>query len=695
MDLSYLKEYLSGQATPAEESSTSIVEEMFETVEKALLLDGDTPTSEEKYSKRKERSQSRRVVAYKDPPGDKPQQQKAEFVIPRELHSMDSYFEDVDVENQVSGVGIKRPSQDDDADETPAHETLSIKKTFSSLAERLRSIAERTDPALQDAPSVESEETGNSHSSGTASTDGSSSEEGVKFDADVFQELTEIPLNEDADGQKKSESSRGRSPTRRTHKTKSSKKEEEKHISLFGHGRLWTLLAIMFSWSGFAFAFFSRSSTEFVTMDIPIYVDPVFDTVSEIGLINLRLCYNESFIDRSGCTIHELGSDDVNDRMFQISRSLIFVAILFGGFLSSCLSASVCWSSINLRPIGVGYLITYFLQSFSFLFFDSDLCAEHQCHLGRGCLFSIVASICWLASGIAASRMDITMHKKKRRIRRRQRSLKRSHTNSALKKSKLLEREVSNVTAKTEESVQVVDCIQDKEASRAWKARQVSQPSPAKRTQATSVPTRAPKAERLTSKSSRPRASCKEEVGLGEFTIERIQPTDTPTVSKVAHHQSTTRRSTLEVERSTFKVPAGSRSAKVSRPPSSKKRPPSTTLKTNPQASPGTSCRTPSSKERSHHSSASRTKKSEAESSRSRSRPPSSRAKTSAASKRSSSHEQRLKTRERSRSTSRPASKQSSSHEQRLQTRERSRSTSRPASSRTKSSAPSSRQPTY
>jgi hypothetical protein len=696
------------QATAVEEPSTSIAEEMFETVESALHIDGDT-TSEES-SKRKEPSQSQTVVASQDPPEDNPRQQKAEFVIPPELYSMDSYFEDV--ENQVSDVSQDDETDAHDGDESASHKMLSIKTTFSSLAERFRSLAGRKDPPeLQDAPSVESEETGSSNSSGTASTDGSSSEKGDKSAANISQELTEIPLDEDANSQKKSESNQGKSRTRRTPKSQSSTKEEEKHIILFGHGKKWTLIAIVLSWIGFAFAFLSRSSTEYVTLDIPIYIDAVFDTVTEIGLINLRLCYNESFTDQSGCMIHELAADDVDDRMFQISRSLVFMAILFGGFLSTCLSASVWWTSIDLRPIGIGFLITYFFQSFSFLFFDTELCFEHKCHFGRGCYFSAVASVCWLASGIAASRMEATKHKKMR-IQRRQRSRTQSPNKNTLKKSQLLEREISNVTAKTEESLEFIDGIQDKEASRAWKARHASQPTsavkrshvPSKCTQATSVPSNAPKAERSIPSSSRPRSNRKEEVGLAdEVAVKRIKPMGAPTVSKAVHHQSKAPRSTLESEGPTCKLPAVSKSTIVSCPPPSKRRPPSSTPKRSPEASSGTSCRTPSSKERSNHSSLCRTTIPEGERSRSKGRPTSSRAKTSAAPTQSSNQEQRLQTSARSRTRSRPASArtktsaaptQSSNQEQRLQTSARSRSRSRPASARTKTSASSLRRST-
>jgi hypothetical protein len=214
-------------------------------------------------------------------------------------------------------------------------------------------------------------------------------------------------------------------------------KEEkpENHLKLFAHDRLWTGLGLFSTWMGFMFAYLARSSTEFVTLEVPVYVDPIFDKVSSVGMINLQLCFNETFAPTAqGCITDQLGSDEVEDVIFQVARSFAFLAVLLGGFMSVMLTSAVVWYSINLRPIGLGYLFAYFLQSFTFLFFDTKLCSAHGCNISSGGYQCIAASIFWIIACIAASRMDaIKYHlaeKKKRRRNRKQKKQKKLNPKS-------------------------------------------------------------------------------------------------------------------------------------------------------------------------------------------------------------------------------------------------------------------------
>lgn len=200
--------------------------------------------------------------------------------------------------------------------------------------------------------------------------------------------------------------------------------EEEPHLKLFAHDRQWTCVALFSTWMGFMFAHLARSSAEFVTLEIPIYVDALYNTVSNVGMLNLELCYNETFAPSlHGCVTDRLGSDEIGDTTFQAARSLAFLAILIGGFMSVMMTSAVVWYSINLRPIGLGYLIAYFLQSFTFLFFDTDLCTAHGCLISSGGYQCIAASLFWIASCIAVSRMDAikfrTAERKRRRFKRK------------------------------------------------------------------------------------------------------------------------------------------------------------------------------------------------------------------------------------------------------------------------------------
>lgn len=180
----------------------------------------------------------------------------------------------------------------------------------------------------------------------------------------------------------------------------------DEHIQLFAHGKFWTCLGVITAWFGMIFGVLARWDPAFVTVDSPIYIDASFLEVHEVGMINFMLCYNVTYTGMSGCASHRLEAAETNDTMFQVARSMAFLAIFLGSFLAVFMAASTFWKSINMRPIGVGLLITYFLQSFTFLLFDSNLCSDHKCNAASGTAYSIVASLCWITACIAALRMN-------------------------------------------------------------------------------------------------------------------------------------------------------------------------------------------------------------------------------------------------------------------------------------------------
>jgi hypothetical protein len=215
---------------------------------------------------------------------------------------------------------------------------------------------------------------------------------------------------------------------------------QQPHLQLFSHGKFWTLTGILATWIGFALAYQAFVSTQFVTLQEPMYVDPVWQEVTQVGMINLKLCYNETRLEEIGdtstavgaqteCTIHPLSTDEIDDTMFQTARSMAFLAVSLGGFVSVMMTTSFIWHSINLRPIGLGYMLAYFLQSFTFLFFDADLCTDHKCRLAQGSRLSAVASLCWIVACIAAARMD--SHKFQKSLEWVQASRGRSRSRSA------------------------------------------------------------------------------------------------------------------------------------------------------------------------------------------------------------------------------------------------------------------------
>lgn len=74
--------------------------------------------------------------------------------------------------------------------------------------------------------------------------------------------------------------------------------------------------------------------------------------------------------------------------------------------MSVFMTGAIFWQSINLKPVGFGFLIAYFMQSFTFLFYDSGMCETYKCHIASGTVHSIVASFCWLFACISTARMD-------------------------------------------------------------------------------------------------------------------------------------------------------------------------------------------------------------------------------------------------------------------------------------------------
>jgi hypothetical protein len=225
------------------------------------------------------------------------------------------------------------------------------------------------------------------------------------------------------------------------------------HCRWWGHGRLWTSVALAVAALGCALAVTARQSTHFVLLEQWYYIAPIYQPVQTMGLIRMQLCLNETSysasataanaldaswsgsgsaiptkdpvitsgndeMDRSGCAIVRLSPDDVDDPMFNFARSLLTLGTALGLVLTILLSLSMVWESINLRPIGFGYLLAYFFQSFAMLCFDSHLCNIHQCRMGPGGIACILASVCWIGACIAVAKMDSSKIKLQRARRK-------------------------------------------------------------------------------------------------------------------------------------------------------------------------------------------------------------------------------------------------------------------------------------
>jgi hypothetical protein len=236
---------------------------------------------------------------------------------------------------------------------------------------------------------------------------------------------------------------------------------KEKHFSIFAFGKWLTMASIIFALAALTLSIFSRKSLKFVKMRNLVEISPQLNLVQDVGLYQMNLCYNETGVgansrriselediylsrylsyeqtlDRDegnpenhnslrGCFILNLTLEIVKDFVWNVSRAFLSLAIVSGSFLALMLCLSIYWESINLKPVALGLLLTYFFQSISFFFFDSELCRKYGCEMNEGSFVSVASCFCWFLSGLCCIRMDICYQtEKRRRLRRRKRALR-------------------------------------------------------------------------------------------------------------------------------------------------------------------------------------------------------------------------------------------------------------------------------
>ncbi len=128
------------------------------------------------------------------------------------------------------------------------------------------------------------------------------------------------------------------------------------------------------------------------------------------------------------CYNVRLSTDIVEDTMWEVSRLSASLAIVLGVFFCILLISTVYWESINMKPVAIGLLVTYLLQSFSFFFYDSQLCREHSCKLSSGTYLSIFASFCWFGASRRKLAAVVIYHQKRMCWRVQRQLLKRTLT---------------------------------------------------------------------------------------------------------------------------------------------------------------------------------------------------------------------------------------------------------------------------
>ena len=81
---------------------------------------------------------------------------------------------------------------------------------------------------------------------------------------------------------------------------KPQKKQKRQHLRWFGHGKVWTFVALVSGWVGVLFSVLSYRSVEFVHLQQPIRVGALYEPVSSTGMIRMELCFNETVSEYSG-----------------------------------------------------------------------------------------------------------------------------------------------------------------------------------------------------------------------------------------------------------------------------------------------------------------------------------------------------------------------------------------------------------
>lgn len=214
------------------------------------------------------------------------------------------------------------------------------------------------------------------------------------------------------------------------------------HVECLPHGCIWTILAILIPWAGLGLAVLSRQSLDFVRLEQPWHIDGLYDDITSLGVIHAGICYNETVSTikdptKVGCFKVPLATnDDLEDPIFKLAAVFASISVLMGCILTFSMSTTVIWRTINFRALGSGYLFVYCFQSLAFLFFDTDICENHECKVGIGCIYCIAASVCWISSCLLCAKMDSNRARKELAEERKRR--KRRATKEALRKRSII-----------------------------------------------------------------------------------------------------------------------------------------------------------------------------------------------------------------------------------------------------------------
>ena len=181
----------------------------------------------------------------------------------------------------------------------------------------------------------------------------------------------------------------------------------------------------------------------FARLQYPMHLDEAYLPVLDVGLFEIKACsssrratnimrsnYNtisdkkseyvlgststifvnktSSFITDEGCNHSQIYISTSHDLMWNLSRFFNSLSLYFS-LITTFLFATWFFDSLRvttLKSISIGQLLTYFISSLSFLFFESDLCHEHGCLISNGSIYLMCSCFLWFVTGICVLKIS-------------------------------------------------------------------------------------------------------------------------------------------------------------------------------------------------------------------------------------------------------------------------------------------------
>jgi hypothetical protein len=197
--------------------------------------------------------------------------------------------------------------------------------------------------------------------------------------------------------------------------------EKQRHCRFwFPHGASWTTSTILLSVASLVLSIFAMKSVDFAHLGYPVSLGSDFLSVDSVGLVKLQLCLNatEATVqqrDEGLCRVIILSTEQDDDRLWIFARTVACLAVAFGFFLTAVVTSSICWDTINFKPIAIFYFVVYLFQSLTFFFFASELCQAQVCSFGSGAFYSSLATFLWMTTCFVCIRMDVAHLRKLRK----------------------------------------------------------------------------------------------------------------------------------------------------------------------------------------------------------------------------------------------------------------------------------------